>query len=107
MLPTTSSTCRTDRGRTHTANKCKDYIASNEVVLIDNWPAHTPRLSPIEKLWAHLDKDIADLGPVKTVDELTARVRTAWDSIPLGVINRFVMSFQPGLTECVRAKGNY
>ncbi len=96
-----------DGSRTHTANKCKDYIASKGVVLIDNWPAHTPRLNSIEKLWAHLDKEITDLRPVTTVDELTARVRTAWDSIPLGVINRFVMSFQQGLTECVRAKGNY
>ena len=67
------------------------YIASKGVVLIDNWPAHTPRLNRIEKLCAHLDKQMADLGPVKTVGELTARVRTAWDSILLGVINRFVM----------------
>ena len=96
-----------DGSRTHTATKCKMYIASKGVKLIDNWPAHTPRLNPIEKLWSHLDRVVADMTPAMTVEALIANVKTAWDALSHSTVNQFVMTFENGLRECRAANGQY
>ena len=67
---------------------------------MENWPAHTPKLNPIEKLWARLECIMTDMGPAHDVEALEVQVKTAWDSIPMNVINRFVMSFEDGLKFC-------
>lgn len=96
-----------DGSKTHTANKCKDYIARKGVRLIDNWPAHTPRLNPIEKVWDLLDQKISDMGQVTSVEELERNIRKAWKDIPLETINNYVLSFEQSLKECRAAKGEY
>ena len=96
-----------DGARMHTAKKCTDYIRRQGVKLITNWPAHTPRLNPIEKIWAHLDELVTEMGPVNTVKELIDNVHTAWNSIPQSTIDKFVLQFETALKECRQQKGEY
>ena len=96
-----------DGARMHTAKMCTDYIRRQGVKLITNWPAHTPRLNPIEKIWAHLDELVSDMGPVNTVQELINNVHSAWESIDQSTIDKFVLQFETALKECRQQKGEY
>lgn len=48
---------------------------------------------------------MADMGPALTVEDLERQVKAAWDSIPMEVINRFVMSFDDGPKYCRMHRG--
>jgi transposase len=68
------------------------------------WPARSPDLNPIERLWAILAAAVGESGAA-TEAELQVAVQAAWDGIPQSTVNALVHGFEPRLRECVRLGG--
>lgn len=91
-----------DGARCHIAKRVIKYIISKGCKHIDNWPAHSPELNPIEKLWAHLNQVVSENYPPATdLKQLEQQVNDAWkNKISQATINRFVLNFESGLDAC-------
>ena len=95
-----------DGARPHTAHANLAYLGSKGVLIIENWPARSPELNPIENLWALIQRKVSDRGPTDE-EELRAMVQEEWDAIPQALIDEYVLSFQERLEECRRVKGQH
>jgi transposase len=52
-----------DNDPKHTAGVVQNYIRQSSIPLLDNWPAQSPDLNPIENLWAILDLKLQSRKP--------------------------------------------
>lgn len=71
-----------DNARVHTTPQNLALIES--IVpggLFPKWPAHSPDLSPIENLWAWMDRQLHKQGKCSGVEELKTRLQAIWESI--------------------------
>ena len=76
----------------HVAKKTLAWL-DEKVLLMENWPPHSPDLSPIETMWV-IAKSRLDTSGVTTKQELFSRVRDVWDSIPQSFCDNMVSSFE-------------
>jgi predicted transcriptional regulator len=81
----------------------KDYLERKGIEFIEDWPANSPDLNPIENVWAVLDKYIAEKHP-QTHEELKRATIEAWADFPTDKLNNFVMSFLKKCTKVASEK---
>jgi transposase len=73
-----------------------------------SWPAQSPDLNPIEHLWTHLKRRVADYEePPKGILELWDRVQEEWDKIGPEVCQNLIESMPRRIEDVLRAKGGY
>jgi hypothetical protein len=72
--------------------------------VIDDWPANSPDLSPIEMLWAIMKRIVWKLKP-KTIHDLKTALQAAWDLIRMSTINGLCRGFQARLEPCLEQEG--
>lgn len=63
-----------DGAKAHTAKVSMAKLAGLGVKVIANWPAHSPHLNPIERIWGLLHYRLSTL-PNKTKEELIASIK--------------------------------
>jgi hypothetical protein len=73
-----------------------------------SWPSQSPDLNPIEHLWTHLKRRVADhsVSP-KGILELWDRVQEEWDKIGPEVCQNLIESMPRRIQDVLRAKGGY
>ena len=82
-----------DGASCHTSNKSETYIYDLfKKNYLQNWPANSPDLSPIELLWGILESKLR-LKNVKTIDELRNNLNYLWNRVPVPLCEALVKTF--------------
>ncbi|KAG1094278.1 hypothetical protein G6F40_012554 [Rhizopus arrhizus] len=78
----------------------------HDVKYIDDWPAQSPDLDPIEHLWHHLKLKLSLYDKkAKGVYELWERVEKEWDSFDKEVCRRYIDTMPARIKAAIDAKG--
>jgi len=96
-----------DNDPKHTCTKASTWFKDHQYDVLP-WPAQSPDLNPIEHLWSHLKKRLADYGvPPRGVLELWDRIQVEWDKIEPEVCQNLIESMPRRMEAVIRAKGGY
>ena len=72
------------------------------------WPAQSPDLNPIEHLWHHPKRRLADYEtPPKGILEPWERAEQEWNKIPADVCRNLVESMPRRIAAVIKAKGGF
>ena len=72
------------------------------------WPAQSPDLNPIEHLWNHLKRKLAEYPEVpQGITELSERVEKEREAIDKAVCQNLIESMPRRVQEVLKAKGGY
>jgi hypothetical protein len=72
------------------------------------WPAQSPDLNPIEQLWTHIKRRLADYEiPPSGIIELWERVEAEWNKIEPKVCQDLIESMPRRVQAVIEAKGGY
>lgn len=96
-----------DNDPKHKCKKAKDWFEDHgyEVLL---WPAQSPDLNPIEHLWSHLKRRLAEYEiPPRGILELWERVEKEWEKIGSEVCQNLIESMPRRVEAVLKAKGGY
>lgn len=94
-----------DGARSHTAKRSMDWMREQGITVLENWPANSPDLNPIEEVWAEINRLLSIRGVAHTKEELKRMVEEEWRKIPQSKINNYVMSFMTKTANCVKNRG--
>jgi len=90
-----------------TCKKVKEWLDGQEFRTMV-WPAQSPDLNPIEHLWAHLKRRLAEYEyPPKGILELWARIEEEWDKIPVEVCQGLIESMPRRVHAVIKANGGH
>ena len=72
------------------------------------WPAQSPDINPIEHLWGHLKRKLAEqeVAP-RGILELWERVEEEWNKIDAGVCQNLIESMPRRVAAVKQANGGY
>lgn len=96
-----------DNDPKHTARRTKEWLERNKLQVLD-WPAQSPDLNPIEHLWEHLKRRLADYESMPSgVHELWERVQVEWEKISKEECMHLIESMPRRIVAVLKAKGGY
>ena len=84
--------------------EASQWLDDNDVPYIEDWPARSPELNPIETLWAILAKKVAARGPLDRAD-LKKFVLEEFNKVPRSTIDKLVLSYKKRLEKCTEVEG--
>jgi len=96
-----------DNDSKHTCKKAQAWFKDHDFnVLL--WPAQSPDLNPIEHLWDHVKRKLAehDVAP-KGILELWERVEEEWNKIDAGVCQNLIESMPRRVAAVLKANGGH
>jgi hypothetical protein len=64
-----------DRLNTHVSHAMRELIAERAWLTVFLLPAYSPDLNPVERVWAHVKRSLANLAVIVALDRLEALVR--------------------------------
>jgi transposase len=91
----------------HTCKKAKKWFEDHQYPVME-WPAQSPDINPIEHLWHHLKRRLAEYEvPPKGILELWDRVEEEWNKIEPEVCQNLIESMPRRVEAVIKAKGGY
>lgn len=94
-----------DNDSKHTSNTARKWFESKKIDILE-WPPQSPDLNPMEHLWHHLKKQLAEyMTEPRGILELWERVETEWNKIPADVCMNLIESMPKRITAVLKAKG--
>jgi len=90
----------------HRSKSTTEWLIKNNVNYIDDWPAQSPDLNPIEHVWHHLKLKLS-MYPTraKGVHELWERVDKEWNTITKEECQSYIDSMPARIRAVIKAKG--
>lgn len=96
-----------DNDPKHKARSVQEWLGEQEFEVIE-WPPQSPDLSPIEHLWATLQRRLGEYEhPPKGMNELWERIETEWNKITMEECVRLVESMPDRIRAVLKAKGRW
>ncbi|WP_461043552.1 transposase, partial [Streptomyces sundarbansensis] len=90
----------------HKSRSTTEWLATNGVRYIEDWPAQSPDLNPIEHVWHHLKLRLSLYETrAANVEELWERVNTEWDKFTGDDCRRYIDSMPSRIEAVIKAKG--
>ena len=97
-----------DNATSHTARDTVNFPRTNNIAFINDWPAKSPDLNPIEHLWDNLDQRIRRRRiPPSNINDLTQALIQEWNNIPQAEINTLVGSMRQRCQAVLHAQGGH
>jgi len=95
-----------DNDPKHRSHSTKKWIQDNGILVLEDWPAQSPDLNPIEHLWHHLKLKLSRYEKKATsVHELWERVDKEWNSFTEDECARYYESMPKRIQAVIKAKG--
>jgi len=96
-----------DNDPKHTCKKAKTWFQDHDFVVLP-WPAQSPDLNPIEHLWNHLKRKLAEYeSPPDGMMVLWEHVQAEWEKIEPRVCQELIESMPRRIAAVIKAKGGY
>lgn len=96
-----------DHAAVHTARVVREWFRANNVVELE-WPSVSPDLNIIENLWGWLTRRVYRSGQqYGTITELKTAIRTAWDEIPLDLLQKLYSSIENRIYQVILNRGGH
>lgn len=95
-----------DNARPHVARLTTQYLHNANVNVMDNWPALSADVNPIEHCWDYIKKRIRCLE-LNDAPALQVALRREWQRLPLAYIRRLVGSMRRRCVAVVNARGGH
>lgn len=95
-----------DNARPHTAKKTKSWLANFGVNLLEDWPADSPDINPIEHVWSWMKTYVSKEGPTDKASLIKA-IEAAWDEIPQSVIQSYIGRLNNVCQQIIAAGGDH
>ena len=85
-----------------------DFLRANKIAFINDWPAKSPNLNPIEHLWDNLDQRVRRrLIPQSNIIQLRQALIQEWNNIPQAEINTLNRSMRHRRHLVLHGKGGH
>ena len=91
-----------DNVNSHTARDTVHFLRTNNIDFIDDWPANSYDLNPIEHVWDSLDRRLR-----RRSNPLRQALIQEWNNIPHAEINTLVNSMRRRCTAVVNSRGGH
>ncbi|ROL47475.1 Transposable element Tcb2 transposase [Anabarilius grahami] len=83
-----------DNAWPHVARICTQFLEAENIPFLA-WPAYSPDMSPIEHVWAALDRRIRQRVPVPAhIQQLPTAIEKEWINIPQATIKNLINSMR-------------
>ena len=87
------------------AHESELYCKSKGIERLEDWPARSPQISPIEYVWALIQKRVSEKHHPVTRSQMIAALRIEWEAMSVAEVDAFVLKFKPFLQDCVARNG--
>ncbi|KAG1187963.1 hypothetical protein G6F70_009540 [Rhizopus microsporus] len=97
-----------DNDPKHKSKSTIAWLNNNAIRYIDDWPAQSPDLNPIEHVWHHIKLNLSLYETrAKNVSELWDRIDIEWNKLDADTCRRYIDSMPDRIEAVIRAKGGY
>ena len=104
-----------DNAKIHRSRSSTEWLLNHAIEVLEDWPAHSPDLNPIEHVWALLKQRVKekypDLWELKKnkldIAEFTRVLQECWWAIDQAEIDRLIGSLPRRLAAVKKARGWY
>jgi len=97
-----------DNDSKHTAKKVREWLDNQPFSVINDWPAQSPDLNPIEHIWAHLKRRLNQYdAPPSGMNALWERLENEWNQITKETCQNLIESMPQRLQAVLKAKGKW
>ena len=95
-----------DNAPVHTAKDVKQWMLTNKVNVLPDWPSQSPDLNPIEHLWSELGRQIRKRPQaIKNITELETALQEEWGKISMNQIISLIESMPRRIEAVITSNG--
>lgn len=93
-----------DGARAHTAASSKQFYTARGIQVLQDWPANSPDINPIENAWAWLKREVYSRHH-DNLDSLWEDAQATWASMPDSMLKNLMNSIATRQQLCVQRDG--
>jgi transposase-like protein len=96
--------CQQDNARPHICKAVTNTLEQMKVRILTPWPAYSPDLNIIERVWAIMKRRVQIENPQSAID-LKETVQRVWDNLGVDFINSLVAEMERRLIQVIANEG--